>query len=136
MYKNTSHAIFIFFAQKGAFAERVKELDGGAYSHVGLLLGGYHLLESVPGAGVSVHSLLSRCNESSAIHFVPTRLTVPDITPYLRRPYDWEWLSGHPAKRPQALHCATLIGEMFGLEGPRHPDLSLSELFRLLEARV
>lgn len=118
----------LFFQLKGDLAGRIMELDGGMYSRVGLQIDECMLLEAAPPA-VRVIPIHVRAAESTRIT-VMTMPRAPLISPksLVGKPYDWGWLDGKLAKVPNFYHCATLIGSIFGLIGPRHPDLSISEL--------
>ena len=121
-------AKLLFFKQSGVLADRIRQLDGGPFSHVALVLPDGRLLEAAPPQ-VRIVPMHVRVLESSQIY----RASVPvekssKVHYYLSKPYDWGWLDSRVATPPERFHCATLVGHICGLQGPRHPDLSLSEL--------
>jgi len=120
--------VLIFFRLRGPLSDRIRHLDGGVFSHVALSLGGDDILEAAPPQ-VRIGSLLARTREADHIGVYQLhRPLVRPISNIIRTPYDWNWLAGKDANHPEYLHCATLIGHLFDLVGPRHPNLSLSEL--------
>ena len=128
MEPSSNNSYLAFFQQEGDIAQRIRQLDGGRFTHVGLLLDGENLLEAAPPQ-VRICPLATRTKDSVHVKiFVLPHKPLCNPLQFLSTPYDWGWLSGKVAEVPKSFHCATLIGSMFGLIGPRHPDLSLSEL--------
>lgn len=128
-------AHLIFFKQSGVMADKIRLLDGGPYSHVGLVrFAGLSLLDSTPYGGVGTVPMFHRLRESES-----ATVRVLDMEPVVSPDsligiqYDHAWMHGKTALRPYRLHCATLIGHVFGIAGPRHPDLSLSEIYQLTQ---
>jgi len=126
----------IFFEQSGAMADKIRALDGGKFSHVALILpGGREVVDSTPTGGVAKASLFQRMKESDgAIVRTLDMEYIADPASLLGIPYDDAWVKGKIATPPMKLHCATLMGHIFGIAGPRHPNLSLSEIYALTQA--
>ena len=125
----------IFFRHEGPLHERIRELDGGNYSHVGLYAGSGTMVEAVPPM-VRITRVADRAHGATDIAvYTLNRPVVRSYQTVLGRPYDWNWREGKSSATPAKLHCATLLGYLFGLEGPRSPDLSLSELLSFCEDR-
>lgn len=122
-------AKLIFFKQHSKLATKIKKLDGGDYSHVAVCISDDLILEATP-PNTRIVSLKVRLRESYASKIMYLPIEKPaKIYHTLGKPYDWGWSHGQTASPPDRLHCATLIGYLFDLKGPRHPDLSLSELY-------
>ncbi len=129
-------AYLLFLEQSGAMADKIRELDGGKFSHVALILpGGREVIDSTPTGGAAKASLFQRMkeSESAAVRLLNMEY-MKDPIKLLGIPYDDAWAKGKIATPPIKLHCATLIGHIFGIAGPRHPDLSLSEIYALTQA--
>jgi len=128
-------AHLIFFVQSCVLADKIRLLDGGPYSHVGLVrFAGRSLLDSTPYGGVGAVPLFHRLRESESATVRALDME-PVVSPdsLIGIQYDHAWMQGNIALRPNRLHCATLIGHVFGIIGPRHPDLSLSEIYALTQ---
>lgn len=124
-------ACVLFTTDDSPISQYIKSRQGPAslWTHAGLLLDSERLLECTPVAGVRVFPIQRRVKEAKFYALRQYECKSLNYKEFLGRPYDPWWTFNRAPVAPVTFDCATLLGAVLGLKGPRHPRLNLSELF-------
>ena len=123
----------LFTTDDSPISQYIKMRQGPAslWTHVGVLLDSRHILEATPMGGVRSFPINRRVKEAELYAFRQYNCNeIQDYQSLIGLPYDFGW----PFNRlPNAgsFNCATLLGYVLNLKGPRHPRLSVQELWDL-----